>query len=135
MNKTNKTAIIVQPVKKLAMEIQESENYDILGIGISAGEFADAAAQVAYRLAYIDYDTGKLRFHDRRTASLTALGYNWKVVNARRGSIVSISDEKGTALSGSLVAIFHDPYSFTKDEVKGLMDMMNEAWFRLTDDN
>lgn len=134
MNKLNKTAIIVQPVKALAMEVQESEIYDITNSACSPSEFADAAAQIAYRLAYIDYDTGKLRFHDKRTASLTALGLNWKVVNARKGSYVSVSDDNGTALSSSLASIFHDPYSFTYDEVKDLMDMMNEAWFRLTND-
>ena len=134
MNKLNKTAIIVQQVKVLAMEVQESEIYDITDSTCSPSEFADAAAQVAYRLAYIDYDTGKLRFHDKRTASLTALGLNWKVVNARKGSYVSVSDDNGTALSSSLASIFHDPYSFTIDEVKDLLDMMNEAWFRLTND-
>lgn len=134
MNKMNKTAIIVQPVKRLAMEVQESEIYDMALDFCTPTELAETAAQIAYRLAYIDYDTGKLRFHDKRTASLTALGLNWKVVNARKGSYVSVSDDKGTALSSSLCSIFSDPYTFTIDEVKDLLDMMNSAWFRLNND-
>ena len=130
--KLNKTALIAQPVKKLALEVQESEIYDIVDcIGISQEEFAEAAAQIAYRLAYLDYDTDRLRFHDRRTVSLFALGLTWRAVTATKGSWVSVSDENGTGLSSSEAYIFHDPYDIEEDEVKTLLDMMNEAWYRL----
>lgn len=130
--KLNKTAIIALPVKKLAMEIQESEIYDIVDCeGISKEDFAEAAAQIAYRLAYLDYDTDRLRFHPRRTINLFALGLSWRAVTAREGSWVSCSDENGTGLSKSEAYIFHDPYEIEQDEVQTLLDMMNSAWFRL----
>ena len=130
--KLNKTALIAQPVKKLAMEVQESEIYDIVDcLGITTEEFAEAASQIAYRLAYLDYDTDRLRFHERRTVNLTALGLTWRAVTASKGSWVSVSDENGTGLSSSLAFIFHDPYDIGQDEVQTLLDMMNEAWHRL----
>lgn len=131
--KINKHILISEPVKRLALEIMESETYDIVeGIGITEQEFADAAANIVYRLAFINYDTDTLRFHDRRTISITALGLNWRAVTATGGSWVSVSDENATGLSSSLASIFHSPYDIRKDEVKDLLDMMNEAWYRLT---
>lgn len=134
MNKQNKTAIIVQPVKRLAMEVQERRIYEMTLDFCTPTELAETAAQIAYRLAYIDYDTGRLRFHDKRTASFTALGLNWKVVNSRKGSYVSVANDHDTALSSAEDAFFHNPYSFTKEEVEKLLDKMNAAWYRLTNE-
>jgi len=132
MIRINKHILIVEPVTRLAGQVQESEIYDILDIGVTPEELSSAAAQIVYRLAYIDYDTERLRFHDRRAISLTALGLTWKVCTASTGSHVSCSDGKGTGLSNSLSSIFHDPYHIEKHEVETLLDMMNEAWYSLT---
>lgn len=127
----NKHILIEEPVRRLAGQVQESEMYDILDIGIEPEEFSNAASQIVYRLAYIDYDTERLRFHDRRVVSLTALGLSWKACTATGGSYVSCSDENGTGMSTSLASIFHDPYRIEENEVKDLLDMMNEAYARM----
>ena len=131
MSHINKHILIEGPVKRLADQIQEMETYDILDIGIAPEEFSNAATQIAYRLAYLDYDTDRLRFHDRRVVSLNALGHSWKACTASVGSWVSCSDDNGTGLSNSLASIFHDPYNIEEGEVRDLLDMMNEAYCRL----
>jgi len=127
----NKHILIEEPVKRLAGQVQESEVYDILDIGIEPEELSNAASQIVYRLAYIDYDTERLRFHDKRVVTLTALGLSWKVCTASKGSYVSCSDEHATGISTSLASIFHDPYRIETGEVKDLLDMMNEAYARM----
>ena len=100
-------------------------------MGVGSEELSNAASQIVYRLAYIDYDTERLRFHDRRVVSLTALGLSWKVCTAATGSYVSCSEAAASGLSTSPSSIFHDPYRIEEGEVKNLLEMMDEAYAKL----
>lgn len=132
MLRISKTKVITEPVRRLAAQIIEREPYEIIrGLGITKEELANAAASMAYHLAYIDYDTDRLRFHARRVAKLTALGLDWQICTDPSGSWLSATENGSTAMVNAMAGIFSDPYAIYEDEVETLLDMINSAWFRL----
>ena len=72
-----------------------------------------------------------LAFDDSRKVAIVKLGYTWTALSSTTSSLVSVSDYDGTGVSRSEARIFHDAYNITKDEVKDLLDMMDEARFHM----
>lgn len=70
----------------------------------------------------------------RRAVSVKIGALQVNVMNAGKdsgGSFVSVSDDIATSVSRSLVEITDISRPCNKDEVRTLIEMVNEAWFRL----
>ena len=119
-------------VKEYVADILEDEVYNLEEVFTKA-EIADAAASLVDRLIVSKYSEKypTLAFDDSRKVAIVKLGYTWTALSSTTGSFVSVSNYDGTGVSRSEARIFHDAYNITKDEVKDLLDMMDEARFHM----
>lgn len=113
-------------VYELAMEAIEGENYDIITEGgFSDDDFAKAAVSIYKSLAVLS-KSYELSFKGV-PVSVFALGLSWKVSN--NPGYVSCSNESNTGVSRTLAKVVD---GIDADDVKNLLDMMNEAYYLMT---
>ena len=119
---------------KLAMEVIEGENYNIVdGVSHLPSDFANAAANIFRDLLRPNEDKTAYELTDEPIGIFT-LGLQWMVRNHAPG-IVSCSNEERTGVSHSNASIINRVYALNTDAVKELLDMMNEAWYLMTENN
>lgn len=104
-----------------AISAMENDNYDMNTV-FSAHAVA-TACETIFR---------KLRTNDVITTRLG--GYSVKVQNAKQGSWLSMSNEDGTAVSRTLASILDTQTTVSTDEIENLIEMLNEAWYKLNKD-
>lgn len=122
----NKTTLS-KHVYNLALDVIESENYDIINEGdFWPTDFANAAANL-FRNMITRGPALSFVFKQGRVCVFT-LGLTWLVSN-RRPCFISCSDDNATGVSRSLGCILTRIHNLEKDDVKELLDMMNEAWY------
>lgn len=114
-----------------AMSVIADENYDIITDGgFTDSDFANAAASV-FRELIVKGRTGAWVFR-KDPLDTYQLGFQWRIKNKMPG-FVSCSDDSATGVSRTESSILLRIYGIDEDDVKELLDMMNEAWFLLTD--
>ncbi len=114
---------------ELAMNVIADENYDIITDGgFLDSDFANAATSIFKNLLKTNGHKG-WRFRTE-PYSVYAMGCNWKFSNSRP-CFISCSDENGTGVSRSEACIFGRIYDLDEEDVKELLDMMNEAWYHM----
>ena len=130
MVKINKHAVVGDTVRAFAMEVLDEEIYDIDNGDFTHEEIANAAANLAMALFERTPD-GDLAVA-KKPVSLFALGCSWKAQSGHPNSWVSCSDEEGTGIGRSACPIFAAASQIDCDEVVMLIEMMNEAWYLMT---
>lgn len=114
-----------------AMSVIADENYDIITEGgFTDVDFANAAATV-FRELLVKGRTGGWVFR-KDPLDTYQLGFQWRIKNKMPG-FVSCSDDGSTGVSRTESSILLRICGIDEDDVKELLDMMNEAWFLLTD--
>ena len=114
-------------VYELVLAVIENENYDIINEGGHfASDFANAASNIFKNMLVPD-GAGGWAFR-KEPFSIFTLGCQWKVSNSRP-CFISCSDENPTGVSRSEACVLGRIYGLDEDDVKELLDMMNEAWF------
>ena len=132
MTRTTKSALAEQ-LYDFALRIIEDENYDIINSGDFLPEdFAGAAVNVFKQM--LRAGRTKNWIFNKEPASVYTMGYNWKFCN-RRPCFISCSDDNRTGVSRSEGCIMGRIYGFADEDVKELLDMMNEAWYHATQNN
>ena len=112
-----------------ALAVIEDENYDIVvDGGFTPEDFATAATNIFRNLLTPVGQTWELKHF---AISVYTMGLNWKIRNDIP-SFVSCSDDNGTGVSRSEHYILSRCYDVYEDDVKTLLDMMNEAWYLMT---
>ena len=113
-----------------AMSVIADENYDIINEGeFLDSDFANAATEI-FRNLLVKGRTGGWIFK-REPLSIYALGLQWKIRN-QAPAFVSCSSDERTGVSRSESCILGRIYGIDDDDVKELLDMMNEAWYLAT---
>ena len=113
-----------------AMSVIADENYDIINEGeFLDSDFANAATEILRNLL-VKGRTGGWIFK-REPLSIYALGLQWKIRN-QAPAFVSCSSDERTGVSRSESCILGRIYGIDDDDVKELLDMMNEAWYLAT---
>ena len=112
-----------------AMSVIADENYDIINEGgFLDSDFAQAATNI-YRNLLKRCRTAWV--FKQEPLSIYTMGLNWKIRNNMPG-FVSCSDDNRTGVSRTESSIFLRIYGIEDDDVKELLDMMNEAWYLMT---
>lgn len=130
MVRINKNAVVGDVVRAYAMEALDEEIYDIDNGDFTHEEIAGAVANLAMAL-FERTPEGDLTVA-ARPISLFALGYSWKAQSGHPNSWVSCSDKEGTGIGRSVCPIFAAASQIDVDEVIMLIEMMNEAWYLMT---
>ena len=113
-----------------AMSVIADENYDIITEdGFTDSDFANAAATI-FRNLLVKGRTGGWIFK-RDPLDIYELGLQWKIRN-QAPAFVSCSNDDRTGVSRSESCILGRIYGIDDDDVKELLDMMNEAWYLAT---
>ena len=112
-----------------AMSVIADENYDIINEGgFIDSDFAQAATNIYRNLL----KRGRTAWvFKQEPLSIYTMGLNWKIRNNMPG-FVSCSDDNRTGVSRTESSIFLRIYGIEDDDVKELLDMMNEAWYLMT---
>ena len=111
------------------MAVIADENYDIITDGgFTDSDFATGATNI-FRNLLTKGPTDSWVFR-KEPLSIYTMGLSWKVRNNIPG-FVSCSNDERTGVSRSESNVLRI-YSFDDDDVKNLLDMMNEAWFVMT---
>lgn len=112
-----------------AMSVIADENYDIINEGgFLDSDFAQAATNIYRNLL----KRGRTAWvFKQEPLSIYTMGLNWKIRNNMPG-FVSCSDDNRTGVSRTESSIFLRIYGIEDDDVKELLDMMNEAWYLMT---
>lgn len=115
-------------VYEMAMAILHEDAY-AMHESYSNDQIAECVQKIVSRL---NRQGGK--YSQTITADLGLLQIKVKNACSRNGgSFVSMSDENATYVSRSLSEIIDVSVVCTEDEVKGLIEMMDEAFFALND--
>ena len=115
-------------VYDMAMEILKEDSY-AMHESYSNEQIAECVQKIVGRL---NRQGGK--YSQTITADLGLLQLKVKNASSRNGgSFVSVSDETATYVSKYLSEIIDVSVVCTEDEVKGLIEMMDEAFFALND--
>lgn len=113
-----------------AMSVIADENYDIINEGeFLDSDFANAATEI-FRNLLVKGRTGGWIFK-REPLSIYALGLQWKIRN-QAPAFVSCSSDERTGVSRSESCILGRIFGIDNDDVKELLDMLNEAWYLAT---
>lgn len=114
-----------------AMSAIADENYDIIDNdgGFTDNDFATAATEI-FRNLLVKGRNGGWVFK-KEPLDICAMGFQWRIKNNMPG-FVSCSDDNRTGVSRTESSIFLRIYGIDEDDVKELLDMMNEAWFLMT---
>ena len=130
MEKINKNAIVGDKVRSYALQALDDEIYDIDNGDFTRDEIAEAVVSVA--MALVGRGLNRDLVMVPTPVSVVALTYDWKARSGNPRSWVSCSGIDSTGISRSECPIFSNPLDIGYDEVKMLVDMMNEAWFLMT---
>ena len=115
-------------VYDMAMELLQEESY-AMHESYNNEQIAECVQKIVGRL-----NRSKYRFQRTVTADLGLLQIRVKNSNSRNGgSYVSISNETCTYVAKSLSEILDVSTVCTEEEVKCLIEMMDEAFFALND--
>jgi len=131
MEKINKNAVVGDKVRSYALRALDEEAYDIDNGDCTHAEIAEAVVSVA--MALVGRGLNRDLVVAPTSVSVVALGYNWKAKSGRTQSWVSCSGTGSTGIGRSVCPIISDPLDIDYDEVKTLVEMMNEAWFLMLD--
>lgn len=129
MVRINKNAVVGDAVRAYAMEALDEKIYDIDNGDFTHEEIANAVANLAMALFERTPDGGLAVA--KKPVSLFALGYSWKAQSGH-DSWVTSSDKEGTGIGRSVCPIFAAASQIDCDEVVMLIEMMNEAWYLMT---
>lgn len=113
-------------VYNMAIEALENECFDM------QDEFKNE--QIAETVQHIDLLLHSCGSKSRQVVCVQLGGCYVKVCNARQNSWVSVSSQGSTGVSHSLAYITHNTRIIAQDEVKTLIDMINEAWYCMNND-
>jgi hypothetical protein len=130
MEKINKNAIVGDKVRSYALQALDDEIYDIDNGDFTRDEIAEAVVSVA--MALVGRGLNRDLVMVPTPVSLVALCYDWKARSGNPRSWVSCSGTGSTGVSRCECPIFSNTLDICYDEVKMLVDMMNEAWFLMT---
>lgn len=115
-------------VYDMAMELLQEESY-AMHESYNNEQIAECVQKIVSRL---NRQGGK--YSQTITADLGLLQLKVKNSSSRNGgSFVSMSDDTGTYVSRSLAEIIDVSVVCSQDEVKTLIEMMDEAFFSLND--
>lgn len=115
-------------VYDMAMELLQEEAY-AMHESYNNEQIAECVQKIVGRLNRHGH-----KYSQTITADLGLLQIKVKNASSRNGgSFVSMSDETATYVSKSLSEIIDVSVVCTEDEVKGLIEMMDEAFFALND--
>lgn len=115
-------------VYDMAMELLQEESY-AMHESYSNEQIAECVQKIVGRL-----NRKGCRHSQTITADLGLLQIKVKNASSRNGgSFVSVSDEQQTCVSKSLSEIIDVSVVCSEDEVKCLIEMMDEAFFALND--
>lgn len=115
-------------VYDMAMELLQEEAY-AMHESYNNEQIAECVQKIVCRLNRHGH-----KYSQTITADLGLLQIKVKNASSRNGgSFVSVSDETATYVSKSLSEIIDISVVCTEDEVKGLIEMMDEAFFALND--
>lgn len=112
----------------MAMELLQEEAY-AMHESYNNEQIAECVQKIVGRLNRHGH-----KYSQTITADLGLLQIKVKNASSRNGgSFVSVSDETATYVARSLSEIIDVSVVCTEDEVKGLIEMMDEAFFALKD--
>lgn len=131
MEKINKNAVVGDKVRSYALRALDEEAYDIDNGECTRAEIAEAVVSVA--MALVGRGLNRDLVIVPTPVSVVALGYDWKGRSGNPRSWLSCSGAGSTGVSRSECPIFSNPLEIDYDEVKMLVEMMNEAWFLMID--
>lgn len=115
-------------VYDMAMELLQEESY-AMHESYNNDQIAECVQKIVGRLNRLGH-----KYSQTITADLGLLQIKVKNASSRNGgSFVSVSDETATYVSKSLSEIIDVSVVCSKDEVKGLIEMIDEAFFSLND--
>lgn len=115
-------------VYKMAMELLQEEAY-AMHESFNNEQIAECVQKIVSRL-----NRSKTKFQQTVVAGLGMLQIKVRNSNSRNGgSFVSISNEMCTCVATSLAEILDVSVVCSVDEVKCLIEMMDEAFFSLND--
>ena len=115
-------------VYEMAIEILQEEPF-AMHESYNNSQIADCVQKIVGRLNRHGH-----KYLQTITADLGLLQIKVKNASSRNGgSFVSVSDETATYVARSLSEIIDVSVVCTEDEVKGLIEMMDEAFFALND--
>lgn len=114
-----------------AMSVIADENYDIIDNdgGFTDFDFANAAATIFRNLIVKGRAGGWVL--KKEPLDIYAMGFQWRIKNNMPG-FVSCSGDDRTGVSRCEGSILLRICGIDEDDVKALLDMMNEAWFLMT---
>lgn len=107
----------------MAVENLENESYDL----------QDSFKNEAIALAVADLEA---KLHSNANNATVQMGdFIIKARSTRTASFVSVSHEDcGTGVSRSLASLVDGKRPATDDEIKNLVEMVNEAWYHCVND-
>ena len=112
-----------------AMSVIADENYDIINEGgFLDSDFAQAATNIYKN--YIMRGVAGGWVLKRESLSIYAMGLQWRINNCP--GFISCSNDDGTGVSRTESCVFARVYGIDNDDVKEVLDMMNEAWYLMT---
>lgn len=121
-------ATIVEQAYEKAMSIIADENYDIVSEGgFLDSDFATGLTNII-RAGLVPNGHDGWMFKESGDLSVYTMGLNWKV-NFQRHGFVSCSNDDSTGVSRTEGFVIG---SLSDDDIKNLLDMMNEAWYLMT---
>lgn len=126
MKRKNRTAMADQ-VYRYAMEILDAGKYEILTDEYYLpSDVANAASNIFKNMIRFDRATDSWVVN-RDSSAVFTLGLTWEASNDTPCQ-VKVCDEKISGTSRLDGGIFHGFDEVYKDEVRNLVNMMNEAW-------
>lgn len=129
MEKINKNAIVGDKVRSYAMKILKNEIFDIKD-EYPIEEVAGAAVSLA--MALVGRGVNRELVHVPTPVSVFSLGLTWEAQSNSGGSWVRCSDEDASGIERCPLIFFEDPFKIDEEDVGLLLNVMNEAWFTMT---
>lgn len=113
-------------------EVLDDEVYDVCDV--YSREDIEDMMQDIYRkfvhcFSYFGLDHCNIESKLRHVRNARAMKYSIKICNSAAGSSVSVSSYTSTGVSRSLYFAFDVKSDDLYEQVKNLMDMINEAWY------
>lgn len=125
MERVNKNEVVGDKVRFFALQLIEDENYDLEN-EFTPQEIAGAVTEIA--LALVAPGVNKDLVVVPTPVDVRTLNLQWRAKSGKE-SYISCSDNHATGVGRSVIPIFSDPFHITEDEVRYIIEMMNEAWY------